>query len=259
MLRYHVKRNQKGWVRALPRIRFQIMNTVNSSTKFTGFQLHLGRSPHVIPPIVPEVLPVDLWGAADTAIKTVQKLADDVAEAHDNLLLTKITQSHNSDAHRAPDPAYKVGDLVMLSTKHRRHEYKKKGERRAAKFFPRWDGPFRITRSHPETSSYTLDIPSNAYPVFHAAELKAHLANDPTLFPTREFAKPGPVLTADGLEEHIIDEIIDSRCRGRGWQFLVRWLGYPPEHNEWLPSADVKDCEALDVWYQIGGDGPDMR
>ena len=119
------------------------MNTVNSSTKFTGFQLHLGRSPRVIPPIVPEVLPVDLLGAADTAIKTVQKLADDVAEARDNLLLTKITQSHNSDAHRAPDPAYKVGNLVMLSTKHRCHEYKKKGERRAAKFFPRWDGPFR--------------------------------------------------------------------------------------------------------------------
>ena len=44
MLRYHVRRNQKGWVRALPRIRFQIMNTVNASTNFSGFQLHLGRS-----------------------------------------------------------------------------------------------------------------------------------------------------------------------------------------------------------------------
>ena len=235
------------------------MNTVNSSTKLTGFQLHLSCLPCVIPPIVPEVFPVDLLGAADTTIKTVQKLSDDVAEAHDNLLLTKITQSHNLDAHCAPDPAYKVGDLVMLSTKHRCHEYKKKGEQRAAKFFPRWDGPFWITRSHPETSSYTLDIPSNAYPVFHATELKAHLANNPTLFPMHEFTKLGPVLTADGLEEHIIDEIIDSCHCGRGWQFLVHWLGYPPEHNEWLPAADVKDCKALDVWYQIGGDGPDMR
>jgi hypothetical protein len=35
MLRFHVNRNQKGWVCALPRIRFQIMNTVNPSTKFS--------------------------------------------------------------------------------------------------------------------------------------------------------------------------------------------------------------------------------
>jgi hypothetical protein len=45
MLHYHVKRNQKGWVRALPQIRFQIMNMVNASTGYSGFQLHLGRSP----------------------------------------------------------------------------------------------------------------------------------------------------------------------------------------------------------------------
>jgi hypothetical protein len=147
----------------------------------------------------------------------------------------------------------------MLSTKHRRHEYKKKGEKRTAKFFPRWDGPFRVTHSHPEASTYTLDIRSNAYPVYHASELKAHLANDPVLFPGREFSQPGPVLTANGLEEHLIDEIIDSRRRGRGWQFLVRWVGYPPHHNEWLPAIDLKDCEALDLWYQFGGDGPDAR
>jgi hypothetical protein len=212
--------------------------------------------PRVIP--VPEVLPTDLLGAADTPITMIQKLSDDVTEARNNLLLTKITQSHNSDAHRAPDPTYKVGDLVMLSTNHRRHEYKKKGEQRATKFFSRWDGPFRITCSHPETSSYTLYIPNNAYPVFHTTKLKTHLANDPTLFPICEIAKPGPVLTADSLEEHIINEIIDSSRCGQGLQFLVRWLGYPPEHNEWLPSTDVKDCEALNVWYQIGGNGPDM-
>jgi len=50
-LHYHVTRNQKGWVRALPRVRFAIMNTVNTSTKFSPFHLHMGRSPRLIPPI----------------------------------------------------------------------------------------------------------------------------------------------------------------------------------------------------------------
>lgn len=259
MLRFHVKQNQKGWVRALPRICFQIMNTVNSSTKFTGFQLHLGRSPRVIPPLVPNCLPTDLLDAAQTAMVTIDKITNDVAEAQDNLLLTKITQAFHADTSRAPEPNYKLGDLVMLSTRHRCHEYKKKGDKRTAKFFPRWDGPFRIVQCHPEASTYTLDIPSNAYPVYHASELKTHIANDPSLFPGREFALPGPVLIADGLQEHMIEEIIDSRRRGRGWHFLVRWVGYPPHHNEWLPAVDLKDCEALDLWYQIGGDGPDTR
>ena len=48
----HVERNQQGWVRALPRIRFSIMNTVNKSTNFFPFQLQLGHSPHIIPPLL---------------------------------------------------------------------------------------------------------------------------------------------------------------------------------------------------------------
>lgn len=36
-IRYHVRRNQKGWVRALPRIRFDIMNSVNASTGVSPF------------------------------------------------------------------------------------------------------------------------------------------------------------------------------------------------------------------------------
>jgi hypothetical protein len=51
-LRYHVKRNQTGWHRALPWVRFDMMNTINLSTGFSPFQLRMGRSPHVIPPLI---------------------------------------------------------------------------------------------------------------------------------------------------------------------------------------------------------------
>lgn len=259
MLRYHVRRNQKGWARALPRIRFQIMNTRNASTGFSGFQLLMGRSPRVIPPIIPSNLPPDLQDAAKSAADVLSRLNDDVAQARDNLMLAKITQAHNVSTTRAPDPQYKVGDWVMLSTANRRHEYKKKGEKRAAKFFPRWDGPFCVTKCNTEASTYTLDLPTDAYPTFHVAQLKRHLANDSTLFPSREFEQPGPTMTPDGLEEFFVEKIIDSRRRGRGWQFLVRWLGYAPQHDLWIAAAELDDCEALDKWYEEGGDGPDSR
>ena len=47
-IRYHVDNNQKGWLAKLPRVWFTIMNTVNASTSFSGFQLKTGRSPQII-------------------------------------------------------------------------------------------------------------------------------------------------------------------------------------------------------------------
>ena len=51
-IQFHVDWNQKGWVHALPHIHFHMMNTIISSTGYLGFQLCLGCSPCVIPPIM---------------------------------------------------------------------------------------------------------------------------------------------------------------------------------------------------------------
>jgi len=145
----------------------------------------------------------------------------------------------------------------MLSTLHRRQEYKHKGEKRAAKFFPRYDGPYVIIDAHPETSNYTLELPNspNTYPTYHASKLKPFLPNDPELFPTHEYEQPGPIVTNDGLEEFQVEEIVDSRRRGKGWQYLVRWSGYGPEHDRWLAGSAINDCAALDLWLDGGNLG----
>jgi hypothetical protein len=31
-------------------------------------------------------------------------------------------------------------------------------------------------------------------------------------------------------------------------QYLVRWRGYGPEDDRWLPGWELDDCEALDLW-----------
>jgi len=222
---YYVQRNQKGWVHALPHIRFCLMNTINASTNFSPFQLHMGRSPRVIPPLVPSELPPDIAGTDDAALAStvIDQIATDVDKAKDALLHAKVTQAHFANADRGREVVYAIGDLVMLSTLHRRNEYKKKGEKCVAKFFPHFDGPFKVTKTHPETSSYTLEMPNspNSFPSYHASELKPHFANDPTLFPSCVLPQPGPIITSDGLKEYHIDRIIDSRHHGSSWQFLV--------------------------------------
>jgi hypothetical protein len=57
-----------------------MINTVNTSTKFSGLQLHLGRSPRVIPPIVVDNAPVQSSEPTEIARQTIQRLMDDVAK-----------------------------------------------------------------------------------------------------------------------------------------------------------------------------------
>jgi hypothetical protein len=60
----------------------------------------------------------------------------DVMEAQDNLLQSKVFQEHYANSNRGAEFVYKVGDDVMLSTFHRRHDFRKKGDKRSAKIFP---------------------------------------------------------------------------------------------------------------------------
>ena len=52
-LRFHMERNQKGCVSALPRIRFNYMCTVNKSTGYSPFMLRFGHDPIILPPLEP--------------------------------------------------------------------------------------------------------------------------------------------------------------------------------------------------------------
>ena len=191
------------------------MNSVNAATGFSNFQIRLGCSPRLILPIIPTTI-TDKRSNAAEAVRTqdlIKTIETNIAEAKDNLVQAKVFQTHYANLNQSPNLPFNIGDKVMLSTLHHRQEYKKKGEKRATKFFPRYDGPYNITDVHAETLNYTLELPNspNTFPTYHASELKAFLLNDNTLFPSREVPQPQPIVTSDGLEEYHVKEIINSR------------------------------------------------
>ena len=219
---------------------------------YSGFQLHLGQSLRIIPPIVPSHLSPELQSAGPAAEAIITQLQNDIADVKDNLLLTKVTQAHHAKPSCADEIMYNVGDKVMLSTFHRWCEYKQRGEKRVTIFFPWWDGPYTIIKVNTESSSYTLNN-DNGYP-YYSSKLKPYHANNANLFPGREHPKPGPIMTDNGLMEHEIEKIIDSQPWGRGYRYLIQWVGYGPEDDEWLPGRMLEDCKALDKWIENGGD-----
>jgi len=122
-LRFHVEQNQKGWKRALPRIRFFLMNTVNKSMGYSPFQLKYGRSPRILPHFE-NTMPVNKEDL--DAMEIIERIQQNVADAKDNLMLAKISQAYFANGKHSPKIVYKVGDKVMLSTSNRRREFKEK-------------------------------------------------------------------------------------------------------------------------------------
>ena len=252
-LRFHVERNQKGWVRALPRIRFHIMSTVNKSTGFAPFHLCFGRSPRILPPLVSP--PPNPSNDHISTCEIIEILHTDMADACDNLLLAKISQSHFANPKRKDEPVYNIGDKIMLSTLHRRKDYKNKTQRRCAKFMPRYDGPYQIVDTHHDASMVTLDMPNapNLFPTFHVSNINPWHANDDAKFPSRTLEEPGPI-QVNGVDEYIVDSIIDHRKISWGFRYLVHFDGYGPENDRWLAGHELENNEALELYWKNNPD-----
>jgi hypothetical protein len=251
-IRFHVERHQRGWVKALPTIRFEMMNTINTSTGLSGFQVRMGHSPRVLPPLIPSLPEIDALrrDVAASLRTTLHTIADCESQAKDALIVARVSQAHFANLHRAPEREYKVGDKVLLSTTHRRKEYKDGDKTRVAKFICRFDGPYTVISAFPETSTYTLDLPNSprTFNTFHSSQLRQFIPNDDARFPGRKVTLQNPIYNEFGEAEFVLDKIIAERRVGRGYQYLVTWLGEGDEENRWLPRRELEDCEVLDKW-----------
>ncbi|GAA5990937.1 hypothetical protein JCM11641_003508 [Rhodosporidiobolus odoratus] len=249
------ERTDKDWVRFLPSTEYAINTAVNDSTGKTPVELVLGYTPSLFPS--PSSTDVSPTISAPAAEQVVEERRIKIQEARDSLAIAKVRQASAANRKRGKEPELKEGDLVMVDSADRRARYKAKaGDGRAAKLFPRWDGPYSIITSYPGTSTYRLSLPHNdrSHPVFHISKLKRYNPNDASTFSSREPPRPEPI-DVDGNEEYMVESIVDERGTGRRRRFLVKWEGYPASDNSWVPLENVKDTEALVKWEERGEGG----
>jgi hypothetical protein len=133
---------------------------------------------------------------------------------------------------RTPAPKFAVGEKVFLDASDI------STTRPTKKFTHRYLGPFPIVRpvgSH----AYRLKLPqsmSRLHPVFHVVKL---MPAPPDPIEGRRTRPPPPPEIVGGEERYEVEEIIDSRMRGRRLQYLVRWKGYGREENSWILEGDL--------------------
>ena len=97
------------------------MNTINASTGISLFVLKTGYSPHVIPPlnIASDDIPAtDSTPEDEKAWKFIKNMEEEMNMAKDSLLAAKIHQAHKANKDWSVDPAYHIGDKVLLAMAH---------------------------------------------------------------------------------------------------------------------------------------------
>lgn len=245
MVRNYVGGKQDDWDEYLAAAEFAINNSYHASIGTTPFRLWSGRDPNLPVTVQKSKHP----NAAVFADKMVKGLAD----AKKCLEAAKQRQKAYADDKRR-HLEFKVGDQVLLSSKNINIRMPQDGTK---KLLPKWIGPFTITKQVNKVA-YKLDLPDHMkriHNVFHISLLKQFYSDGRS-------QPPPPPIEIDGENYYLIERILDHKIgKGRNARkYLVRWLGYPPEHDTWEPESIIAESENGDTlrkyWEYTGLEPP---
>ena len=244
MLRHYVSPNQTDWDKHLPMVEFAINNAYQESVKATPFMLNYGQHPHTPASIGKGIdQPAAAASRSPLAHRFTDEMQQIIAQAKQSLLSAQQRQKAYHD-RKARAKQFEVGSEVLLSTKN--IAFKNPG---TAKLLPKYVGPFKVL-DRIGTVAYRLLLPETMkiHNVFHVSLLEQYRSDG-------RCQPPPPTLFLDGDEQYDIDSVLAVRQSSkRRREFLVKWLGYGPEHNTWEPESNLTTCsEVLQAFWDSQG------
>jgi Chromo (CHRromatin Organisation MOdifier) domain len=119
---------------------------------------------------------------------------------------------------------FKKGQMVWLDLRHLKTNYHKK-------MAPKREGQFEIEEVLGPVT-YQLKLPESwwIHKVFHAALLRFYWENEVY---GENYIRPPPDIEEGEVYE--VEQILKHRKRGRGYEYLVKWVGYPITEASWEP------------------------
>ncbi|GJP73723.1 hypothetical protein CLOP_g4413, partial [Closterium sp. NIES-67] len=225
LLRAACKDDISKWDLHLPVLEFAYNNATHAATGQTPFFLCYGRHP--------------LTPQKPTASATVQPAHDFITtmhqlwdRTHKRLLDIQQQQKRQADRHRN-DHTITVGDQVLLDTRNLDISHL------PSKLRPRFCGPFLVeAQVTPVTFRLRLPATWKIHNAFHVQLLKPY--RDPnTIFVGRQPPPPPPVLVQNEPEYEVESVLAHRRRRNGTVELLIRWKGYDPSEDSWVPESDM--------------------
>jgi len=189
------------------------------------FGIHSPSSPAIIQHASVETDTLTFWGSLVDAQKTALSLA---RQQQNKYLGSYLSNSPTNTTSLRP------GEIVLAT---------QRGDKQPSKLSPKLRGPYKILE-RTGTNRYS------AQHLFTNAVIDVHLEHLQPFNGT--FRKAREAARLDSLTgEFEVEQIVDYRLKRnrrtlRDIQFRVRWLGWGPEHDSWLPYRDVADLKPLD-------------
>lgn len=246
-LRFLLAEGAEGWVQVLPSIRRIMNNSPNAST---------GLSPNEV-----------IYGFKVSEGNVVDQPFCDVLlerevnrkEAQNALAAAAVQMKRQYDAKHQP-LRLQSGDQAYV----RLHKgFQVAGVHR--KLGQQYAGPFLVKRPV-GNNAYELDLPVEwkIHPVISINYLEKYYPDDP--YGRKEPEQPGAVEDERNTETEAyykVEKLLDRRTRmvGRSRkpviQYLVKWLGWPAEYNQWISSdgIDPELTAQFDQSLPARGDG----
>ena len=244
-LRSFVNKEQSDWVELLPMAEYAYNNSMTTATGLTPFYANYGFHPETTAPRRTEV-------KNPASLAYAHWMTGTIEQNRKALEATRERMSLHANKRRADNPTYRVGDLVMLSSR------TIKTKRPSKKLDHKFHGPFQVERVvSPTAIRLTLPHKWKKHPTFHVSELEPFRAG------TRPAPDPAKVLReADDIEaddEYDIEEVKGSTTRRGRVLYHVKWLGFPKKKDwtfEPLENFSEGGKQKILEFHQANPDAP---
>ena len=228
-LRMFIDHRQEQWPEWLGTVEFAYNNKAHSSTKTSPFKANYGQDPRM-------GFEGRKKGKYEGAERFIKKMKEIQEEAKAALGKAQADMKKYADKKRSDVDEYRVGDLVMLSTKNLKYQMV---GRRTEKLTERFVGPYRVKKIV-LSNAIELELPSTVkiHPVVNVSRVRKYVGQ----VEGQKKEQLLPVII-EGEEEWEVERILNKqRIRGKD-KFLVRWKGFTAESDTWEGRENLKNAQ----------------
>jgi len=230
-LRVFINHRQEQWPDWLGTAEFAYNNKIHTATKNLLFKVNYRQDLRM----GFEGRRKGKYEAAGKFVKKIRKIQEEAKAA---LEKAQEEMKKFADRKREEGEEYKVGDLVLLSTKDLK--WKMKG-RRSEKLTEHFVGPYKIKRII-SSNAVQLELPKSIriHPIVNVSRVQLY---KPQV--ERQKKIPPKLVIIKGEEEFEVEEILNKRIVQRKEKFLVWWKRYTAEEDTWENRENLGNAKEL--------------